>query len=324
MVRQGSSHHSGINRKKSSADNPDRVKKGKGLKRDKSTIQRLNMYKGGGAIRNKEGKIVGGSLMMNDSAGNQRVGPVVRIAPDRRWFGNTRTVSQGELDKFREEMKTQAADPYSVILKRNKIPMALLNDAEKVASMNLLKTETFEEVFGSKKTRKRPKLNTTLTDYASMVETSKEQSDKYLKDPTKDSNTEVDPGAELIARKEDLFTKGQSKRIWAELYKVLDSSDVVIQVVDARDVPGTRCFHVENHLKKNAKHKHLIIVMNKCDLVPGWVTRKWVKILSKDFPTLAFHASITNAFGKGALISLLRQFAKLHSVSTSLISHNCI
>ena len=27
-----------------------------------------------------------------------------------------------------------------------------------------------------------------------------------------------------------MFEKGQSKRIWAELYKVIDSSDVVIQV----------------------------------------------------------------------------------------------
>lgn len=39
-----------------------------------------------------------------------------------------------------------------------------------------------------------------------------------------------------------------------------------------------------------------------------------MKILSASFPTLAFHASITNSFGKGALISLLRQFSKLHSV----------
>lgn len=315
-MRHGGSH-SALNKKSKSSDNPDRVKAGKGLKRDKSTIQRLNMYKGGKAIRNKDGKIVGGSLMMADSAGNQQVGPVVRIAPDRRWFGNTRTVSQGELDRFREEMKTQAADPYSVLLKRNKIPMALLNDAEKAASLNLLKTESFDEVFGSKQTRKRPKLSTSLTDYASMAESSQVQVDRYLKDPTKDSNTEVDPCADVLARKEDLFTKGQSKRIWGELYKVLDSSDVVIQVVDARDVPGTRCFHVENHIRKNAKHKHLIVVINKCDLVPGWVTRKWVKILSQEFPTLAFHASITNSFGKGALISLLRQFAKLHSVSLS-------
>jgi len=35
-------------------------------------------------------------------------------------------------------------------------------------------------------------------------------------------------------------------------------------------------------------------------------------LLSKEYPTLAFHASITNSFGKGALIQLLRQFALLH------------
>jgi nuclear GTP-binding protein len=34
--------------------------------------------------------------------------------------------------------------------------------------------------------------------------------------------------------------------------------------------------------------------------------------LAKDRPTIAFHASMTHAFGKGALINLLRQFGKLH------------
>lgn len=45
--------------------------------------------------------------------------------------------------------------------------------------------------------------------------------------------------------------------------QVLDCSDVVIQVLDARNVPGTRCPHLETHLKKNASHKHLIFVINK-------------------------------------------------------------
>ena len=40
---------------------------------------------------------------------------------------------------------------------------------------------------------------------------------------------------------------------------------------------------------------------------------KWVKLLSQEYPTLAFHASLTNSFGKGTLISLLRQFSSLHS-----------
>ena len=79
-------------------------------------------------------------------------------------------------------------------------------------------------------------------------------------------------------------------------------------------MPGTRCAHLERHLKKNAAHKHLILILNKCDLVPTWAVRRWVKILNKDYPTLAFHASITNSFGKGSLINLLRQYAKLHQV----------
>jgi hypothetical protein len=43
------------------------------------------------------------------------------------------------------------------------------------------------------------------------------------------------------------------------------------------------------------------------------VTAAWLKLLSREAPTIAFHASITNPFGKGALINLLRQFAKLHT-----------
>lgn len=38
-----------------------------------------------------------------------------------------------------------------------------------------------------------------------------------------------------------------------------------------------------------------------------------MRSLSKEYPTLAFHASITNSFGKGSLIQLLRQFSSLHS-----------
>jgi GTPase Era involved in 16S rRNA processing len=70
-----------------------------------------------------------------------------------------------------------------------------------------------------------------------------------------------------LQAKDAIFEKGQSKRIWGELYKVLDSSDVVIQVLDARDPEGTRCRFIEQHIRKNSRHKHLLLLLNKCDLV---------------------------------------------------------
>ena len=38
----------------------------------------------------------------------------------------------------------------------------------------------------------------------------------------------------------DVFKKGQSARIWGELYKVIDSSDVIIQVISASLLPSCK------------------------------------------------------------------------------------
>ena len=92
---------------------------------------------------------------------------------------------------------------------------------------------------------------------------------------------------------------------------MLDSSDVVIQVLDARDPMGTRSHSVEKHLREKCPTKQLIFVLNKCDLVPVWATARWIQRLSTIAPTLAFHAHLTRPFGKGNLINLLRQMATL-------------
>nr|CCA16408.1 nucleolar GTPbinding protein 2 putative [Albugo laibachii Nc14] len=303
--------HNGINTKKASADNPNRKipKRQKAANmRDKSTIHRLNMYRGGGPIRNAKGKIVGGTLMMANKQGGKDIQSSARVQPDRRWFGNTRVVSQKELDRFRSEMSLQASDPYSIVLRDRKLPMGLIQDATKVSRMKLLETETYRDVFDGKRVRKRMKESN--LDYESLLGKVQKETEKYDSKGS-DSNIKIEPEfKDQVSH--DIFNKGQSKRIWGELYKVLDCSDVVIQVLDARDVPGTRCRQVEAHLRKDASHKHLIFVINKCDLVPNWVAKKWAQILRETTPTLVFHASITNPFGKGALINLLRQFARLH------------
>ncbi len=112
--------------------------------------------------------------------------------------------------------------------------------------------------------------------------------------------------------KDRMLEAGQSKRIWDELYKVVDASDVLVEILDARDPMGTRTKHVEDYIKKDCPHKHIVLLINKCDLVPPGVTARWVKVLSHEYPTIAFKASVTNPFGKATLIQLLKQFDSLH------------
>ena len=111
-------------------------------------------------------------------------------------------------------MSVQNADPYSVILRRRKIPMALLQDCEKVSSVNLLETESFSSVFGKKSTRKRPKILGQSSDYSEIASIAAEKLSAYSSGTTPDSNVEAEAGRGGVARREDLFFKGQSKRIW--------------------------------------------------------------------------------------------------------------
>ncbi|KAK9809575.1 hypothetical protein WJX73_003704 [Symbiochloris irregularis] len=284
---------------------PSSTKKGT---RDAATVRRLKMYSKK-ATRDKKGKIISQDFQSKEL-------PSTRIQPDRRWFGNTRVVGQQQLERFRSEMGAKAGDAYTVLLRQKKLPTSLLEDPEqkqreggRAARSHLLTTQPFASTFGRNQQRKRPRL--AAESYGELLETSGRSSDKYVEEQA-DAPAPAWEG-EKDAGRMSVFEKGQSKRIWGELYKVLDSSDVVIQVLDARDPQGTRCGHLERHLRKTARHKHLILLLNKCDLVPAWVTKRWLAHLSKDFPTLAFHASVTNPFGKGSLLGLLRQLGRLHS-----------
>lgn len=274
--------------------------------RDRATIRRLNMYRQK-ERRNSRGKVIKPLQYQSTVAS----GTVARVEPNIKWFGNTRVIKQSSLQKFQEEMDTVMKDPYRVVMKQSKLPMSLLHDRIQPhnSKVHILDTESFETTFGPKSQRKRPNLFS--SDMQSLVENAEMSTGSY--DQGKDRDLVAEDTGVRNEAQEEIYKKGQSKRIWGELYKVIDSSDVVVQVLDARDPMGTRSPHIETYLKKEKPWKHLIFVLNKCDLVPTWATKRWVAVLSQDYPTLAFHASLTNPFGKGAFIQLLRQFGKLHT-----------
>lgn len=99
--------------------------------------------------------------------------------------GNTRVISQSALDHFRTSLSSHVKDPYSVLLKRNKLPMSLLEHEGKglegkvrrafpleaifdqsadflypllAQRPHIVETEPFSNTFGSKAQRKRPHL----------------------------------------------------------------------------------------------------------------------------------------------------------------------
>lgn len=251
--------------------NPNRTIQGKGAAnfRDKSTIKRLAMYRERPKY-NSEGEFRSGKYM--SSTVDERV---KRIEPNRRWYSNTRTIKQEQLTEFREKMTETLNDPYKYVLKHRKLPMGLLSESTKKVRMDLLQTETFEDVFGKQSKRKKPRLGDQFGDMEALmqhVETSHSTFDSQY-DPEDPRNKNIEPGqadgdaaaasssagtsAPLSASVSASggasssvnrsihgnlnmrgFDKGQSKRIWSELYKVIDTSDVVIQVLDARDPLG--------------------------------------------------------------------------------------
>ncbi|EEB97977.1 hypothetical protein MPER_02600, partial [Moniliophthora perniciosa FA553] len=75
---------------------------------------------------------------------------------------------------------------------------------------------------------------------------------------------------------------------------------------------GTLCSQYGFHQKEKSP-KQVVLVITKCDLVPNWVTARYIQHLTPRYPTIAFHASPNHSFGKGSLIQLLRQFSQLHS-----------
>lgn len=274
--------------------------KGENFYRSAKKVKTLNMFKEGKAEYNAKGEITKAASYQ----GKEK--PKARVEPHRKWFTNTRVISQGALEQFRGAVEERSKDPYSYLLKTNKLPMSLIHDnKDKERKDGLvqhkakirIESEAFGDTFGPKAQRKRPRLAvSSLEDLA--ASTGKDQSKfeekeaeaRFLSAAQTSSDQQSTPlesmhgadAGELTTAREPVFSKGQSKRIWNELYKVIDSSDVIIHVLDARDPLGTRCHSVEKYMREEAPHKHLLFLLNKCDLVP-------TSVAVRTAPLLHFH-----------------------------------
>ncbi|KAK1860026.1 hypothetical protein I4F81_002618 [Pyropia yezoensis] len=131
-------------------------------------------------------------------------------------------------------------------------------------------------------------------------------------------------------------TENSRRAFMAHFRSVVDSADVLLQVIDARDPVGTRSSEVERAVLDASPPKRLILILNKVDLVPRSVADTWLRHLRCDYPTIAFRASTqqqrrglsqvrgdalnagggggaggpSTCAGAGALMTLLKNYAR--------------
>merc|ERR1712100_744120 len=134
----------------------------------------------------------------------------------------------------------------------------------------------------------------------------------------------------------------QSKRqYYKEFKKVVEASDVILEVLDCRDPIGCRTKSVERMITAHG-NKKIILVLNKIDLVPREVVQSWLKYFRNEFPTIAFKCSTqgqrnhlgqssvstsnasnsllntTECLGASTLVQLLKNYSRSKDIKTSI------
>lgn len=151
----------------------------------------------------------------------------------------------------------------------------------------------------------------------------------------------ADQATEIRSQRDEEDTPDNSRRAFMkEFKKVLENSDVILEVLDARDPIGCRCYEAERAIiAASGGSKRIVLVLNKVDMVPKEVVDKWLAYLRNDLPTVAFRASVQESRGKGqanmsalaassvntseclgaaTLLSLLKNYSRSRNMKTSI------
>ncbi|NP_001234382.1 nuclear GTPase-like [Solanum lycopersicum] len=150
----------------------------------------------------------------------------------------------------------------------------------------------------------------------------------------------VNDGSASFVKQRD----NSERAFYKELVKVIDASDVILEVLDARDPLGTRCLDMEKMVMRAGPEKHLVLLLNKIDLVPREAAEKWLKYLREELPTVAFKCSTqeqksnlgwkpsskagksktsnllqtSDCLGAETLIKLLKNYSRSHEIKKSI------
>ena len=111
--------------------------------------------------------------------------------------------------------------------------------------------------------------------------------EEYINHTTSQTLTYTEPEPE----KNSVYIDSSRKSYFKDLLKVVESADIILEVLDARDPLGYKSQELENKVLSYGSKK-LILVLNKIDLVPGDIIQAWHSHLSHSFPCVLFRSNI--------------------------------
>jgi nuclear GTP-binding protein len=138
-------------------------------------------------------------------------------------------------------------------------------------------------------------------------------------------------------KKETMINDNSKRAFMKDFHQVVEASDVILEVLDARDPIGSRVTQLEKLVLNTAGSKKIILILNKVDLVPKEVRESWLAALRKELPCIGFKSSTqsqrdnlgqvdsNNAIGKTsgcvgaqALLQLLKNYCRNADIKTSI------
>ncbi|XP_077059907.1 large subunit GTPase 1 homolog [Siphateles boraxobius] len=82
---------------------------------------------------------------------------------------------------------------------------------------------------------------------------------------------------------------------WRQLWRVIERSDVVVQIVDARNPLLFRCPDLEKYVKEVSIHKVNMLLLNKADLLTREQRRAWARYFQKEGIRAVFWSALAEA-----------------------------
>ena len=171
---------------------------------------------------------------------------------------------------------------------------------EKIPKLISQKQKMIDELNRKQKTGARQQLinnlnqklqENNISEYSNLYQLIEEsKSNQNLYNIELDEYLNINKEKKNLEKKLNIINKDLSRKAYIKILdQVIENSDVILEVLDARDPLICRNLELENKIKNNKKK--LILVLNKIDLIPIQNAIDWQKYLSNEFPCVLFKSN---------------------------------